>query len=340
LIIAGSLVVMAGCQEGAKPTAEVEAAGIRQLHEAGTVVAAHTNPVSSPVAFGGALLISWLIPEGTIVAEGDTIIRFDATRFLEYTEQAAGDLAAQQQRVASLQSVAASHATATGNAIAKTALATELAALDLENQRFESEVTRERATLAMQQAEIDLRQARGDSMAQAVLDSLELAGATLQAERLQARLARLQYYVDQMTVVARADGMVVHHRERTEEGVKIYRAGDEVGRQVHLLDITDVTAMKVEFTVHERDRWRLLPGQKVEVALDAYPEHRYPGTLELVERMPLVAEEGSVARQFKAVADLQDIGPRLRPGMSARVTIDVAQANDETSGSKGDHEQE
>ena len=81
--------------------------------------------------------------------------------------------------------------------------------------------------------------------------------------------------------------------------------------------------MKVRFTVHEKDRWRLSPGQPVGVVLDAYPDKTFAGAVETIARLPLSALDGSVARSFEATATITAVDARLKPGMSARVVIEL-----------------
>ncbi|MCB1182314.1 HlyD family efflux transporter periplasmic adaptor subunit, partial [bacterium] len=290
------------------------------LHEAGTVIAANTVAMDSP-GWGGSQRITWLVAEGTRVVPGDTLVRFDSTEFDEYMQQYRDDRDVAVMAVASARAQGSANATRARNAIAKARLAWERAQLELENQRFESRTVRESSELAGRQAEIDLKQSLRDSTAQATLDSLEIAQAELRAAKEQARVNRLQTYLDELTLTARESGMVVYHREYTEEGIKVLRAGDEVSRQAPVLEVTDTSAMRVRFTVHESDRWRLAPGQPVRIVLDAYATTEYPGEILSVGRLPLSAEEGSVARRFEAVAAIDGQDPRLKPGMSARVII-------------------
>ena len=45
----------------------------------GEIVGMETTPVPTPNTPSGSLKLSWLIPEGSFVREGDPVIRFDST---------------------------------------------------------------------------------------------------------------------------------------------------------------------------------------------------------------------------------------------------------------------
>ena len=298
------------------------ASGLARLSEAGTIMAANTVEVNGP-GWGGNQRVTWMIPEGTLVTVGDSLIFFDTLDFDERIQQNINQLDAMRLKVTSARAQGTANRTRTNNNIDKAILASEMAQLDKINQRFESRSVREMADLDGRQAGIDLRQARRDSQAQATLDSLEIAQALLKAVKQEARVGRLQTYLHQLTVTAPAAGMVVYHREYTEDGIKVLRAGDEVSRQAPVMEISDTSSMKVEFTVHEKDRWRLRVGQEVSVIMDAYLDLEFAGVVESVDRLPLTATEGSVARRFQATAAISGIDPRLKPGMSARVIIQL-----------------
>jgi len=316
------ILCLGGCRDSIPEQAPVFTSTITQLNEAGAITAANTVSINAP-NWGGSQRIIWMASEGMQVAAGDTVILFETDTFGAYIKQNADELDLMRLKVSGARAQDVANRTRTRNSIAKARLANEMAGLDQENKRYESEAVRQNAELAGKQAEIDLQQANRNSLAQTTLDSLEIAQALLKAVKQEARVDRLQTYLDQLAVTTPAEGMVVYHREYTDEGIKSFRAGDEVPRQATVLEITDTSTMKVQFTVHEKDRWRLQKGQKVEVVLDAYVNTVFPGMVENVSRLPQEAEEGGVARRFEAIATIDANDSRLKPGMSARVTIEL-----------------
>jgi multidrug resistance efflux pump len=315
-----ALGVLASLAAPASSAAGAARATVTELHETGTIAAVHTVAVNSPPVCGDSRVVD-LVAEGTIVMPGDTLVVLANERFADALAEVAADLAVQRKVLTSRRTQNAANAVAAANAITKARLAREAAELAEYNQRFAAPLERERAELSRRQAEIDLARARQDSVAQAQLDSLALARAELRRDRLQARVRRYRNYLDQLVLVSPADGMVVYHRERTDEGVQVVRSGDTVGWGQHLLDITDVSALQVEMEVHERDRGRIAPGQRVIAAPEAYPGVTYPGHVTRVQSLPLDAEAGSAARRFLVTARLDRVDANLRPGMSVRATI-------------------
>jgi len=290
------------------------------LQEAGTISAVRSVAVGAPPVWGDSRVMA-LVPEGELVASGDTLVVLANERFADALVEVSGDLAVQDLVLASLVTEHRASATAAANAITKAQLAREAAELAEHNQRFAAPLERERAALSRRQAEIDLARAIQDSLAQARLDSLERARADIRHQRLEARRNRYRNYLDQLVVTAPAAGMVVYHRERSDEGVQVVRIGDTVSWGQHLLDITDVSALQVEMQVHERDRGRIQAGQRVTAVPEAYPDRTVSGRVTSVQSLPLDAEAGAVARRFLVTARLDHPGQDLWPGMSVRATI-------------------
>ena len=316
------LLGLVGCRDVPSEAPLPPERALTSLHETGFIVAANNVEVTSP-NWGSSHRITWLIPEGTLVAAGDTVLTFETSEIATYYDQNAAELTVLTKAVDAALAQQGANATSTANAIAKARLAREKAVLEAEQRRFESDLVKHQAELDRRQAEIDLSQALRDSAGQARVDSLEVAQARLKLVKQQARVRRYRTYVDDMAATAPSAGMVVYHRDYTEEGIESSRAGDEVSRSTPVLEITDTSVMKVQFSVHEQDRWRIRTGQPVAVVLDAFTEVRFTGTIEKVSSLPQERLEGRIAQRFEVVAVIDDRDERLKPGMSARVIIEL-----------------
>ncbi len=295
-------------------------AALDALNESGTIMAANSVEILSPT-WGGSHNIQFMAPEGLTVAEGDTVLIFDRTEIQELCLQTEAELVTLRKAVGGARTQEEANRTRTGNAIAKARLAMERANLEMENRRFEAESVRLNAELEGRQAAVALEEALQDSVAQARMDSLDVAQKELRTAKQEARVRRYRTYLDDLTMTAPAAGMIVYQRSYTDEGITSYRAGDEVGSRTAVLDVTDTSVMKVRFTIHEQDRWRVEAGQKVGVILDAFREEEFPGVIENVERLPEETMPGRIARRFEALARIESMDSRLKPGMSARVVI-------------------
>ena len=87
----------------------------------------------------------------------------------------------------------------------------------------------------------------------------------------------------------------------------------------------DLARMQVEVDVSEADVGRIRAGQKVEFTVDAYPERKFKAEVHQIRNNPTDIQN---VVTYKVVADVDNASLMLRPGMTANVTIVVAEEED------------
>jgi HlyD family secretion protein len=87
----------------------------------------------------------------------------------------------------------------------------------------------------------------------------------------------------------------------------------------------DLKEMQVNASVDESDIGRIEPGQRVEFRVDAHPDQTFAGTVRQVRLEPVV-EQNVVS--YVTVIDVPNPDLKLKPGMTANVTIEIARADD------------
>jgi membrane fusion protein, copper/silver efflux system len=95
-------------------------------------------------------------------------------------------------------------------------------------------------------------------------------------------------------------------------------AGASIEAKMTLFELADLSTVWVEAEVYEKDIAFLQPGQKVEAAVEAYPNRTFPG--ELAAIYPRVE---AATRTNRIRVRLQNPNHELRPGMFAAVTINT-----------------
>jgi HlyD family secretion protein len=86
----------------------------------------------------------------------------------------------------------------------------------------------------------------------------------------------------------------------------------------------DLTKMEVVATVDESDVGRMRPGQNVTFHVDAYPNDRFNGTLSQVRLQPTTVQN---VVTYATVITVPNPELKLKPGMTANVTIEVTRRN-------------
>lgn len=175
----------------------------------------------------------------------------------------------------------------------------------LDDRQLRAELSSARA--AHEVAEAAFRRAEqlveGDVITRAEYDRERTAYAAARA-----RLEQLETQLGYTVIRAPSSGVV------TERGVEV---GHVVSPQTRLFTIDDVSTMVVRVRVSELDVVHLRPGERVEVALDAYPDRPLGGR---IRRVFPAADPAN--RLVPVEVELTGDNARLaRPGFLARATF-------------------
>ena len=87
----------------------------------------------------------------------------------------------------------------------------------------------------------------------------------------------------------------------------------------------DLTKMQVNANVDESDVGRIRAGQVVKFRVDAYPLEEFTGAVSQVRLQPIVTQN---VVTYATVIDVPNTELKLKPGMTATVTIEIARRND------------
>lgn len=132
-------------------------------------------------------------------------------------------------------------------------------------------------------------------------------GATLAVAEAQRELARAE--LARLRLLAPFDGRV---------GLRKVDVGAVVAAGADLVMLEDLRHMEVEFRLPERELTRLKPGQSLSLRLDAQPQLALSARIQALE-----AQVDTDGRALALRARLDRVPPGLRPGMFARVEIEL-----------------
>jgi HlyD family secretion protein len=87
----------------------------------------------------------------------------------------------------------------------------------------------------------------------------------------------------------------------------------------------DLTEMQVDTSVDEADIGKVQVGQEAEFTVDAYPESPFHGTVHDIYNQPLIVQN---VVTYDAIIRVKNPDLKLKPGMTANITIKVGHAAD------------
>jgi HlyD family secretion protein len=153
-----------------------------------------------------------------------------------------------------------------------------------------------------------------------VQGKLETARAALQLA-----LAELK----KTTIRAPFGGIAILYEAFRDGQTRKPRVGDRVWQNQPLLYLPDISTMIVKTQIREVDLHKVAIGQPCTVGVDAYPNTRFRGKVTAIGMLATERHErGLGEKYFQMTVTLQGEDRRLRPGMTARITVAAGTAKD------------
>ena len=211
----------------------------------------------------------------------------------------------------------------------------------LEPSLFESQVEQSRAnlaradadvqrlTVALEDARTQLRRAE-ELAARNLIAASELEAAQVAVRSADAQLKSSEASVIQSRASLNQSEVNLGHTVITApiDGIVIARQVD-VGQTVAasmsapelFIIAADLTEMQVIANIDESDVGRIRPGQPVTFTVDAYAAEEFGGTVSQIRLEPVVQQN---VVTYATVIDVPNNDLRLKPGMTATVTLEIA----------------
>jgi HlyD family secretion protein len=216
---------------------------------------------------------------------------------------------------------------------------------ELDSSLFRTQVDQARATVARLQAETDrarvqatdaeqkLKRARelfdrklipatDLETAESTARSAEAAVKSAEAQVVQAQASLNQAQVNLSHTIIRApiDGVVIARNVDVGQTV-----ASSLQAPTLFVIARDLSEMQVNASVDESDIGEIQPDQRVTFRVDAYPNETFSGTVSQVRLQPVV-EQNVVS--YVTVIDVPNPGLKLKPGMTASVSIETGRTDD------------
>ncbi|MBI3932069.1 MAG: efflux RND transporter periplasmic adaptor subunit [Acidobacteria bacterium] len=168
-----------------------------------------------------------------------------------------------------------------------------------------------------------VRQAREEATHKVEQKRAEIAGADSRIQETASKLALAQQQLARTEVRADVPGIVVYREVFFGSEQRKPQVGDQVWANQPLLILPDISKMVVETKVRETDIHKVEKNQRVSVRVEAYPDLKLTGTVSLIGTLAQEERERRGTKFFGVTILVNESDPRLRPGMTAHVEIQV-----------------
>ena len=289
--------------------------------------------LSAPMQ-SGELQIVKLAANGSVVKAGDIVVEFDASTLRRTMQEKQSEL--KQAEAEIQQSSSQSRITSEQNAteLMRSKYNVQRATLDLSKGETVSRIENEQAKLTLR----DNQQKQEELQAKITSDSTsgesDLSSKERKREKALFDFQRAERGIKNLQLRAPAADMVnvlTNYRASGPWGGQQveFREGDRAWPGANIVELPDLSSVHVEARLDETDRSRLHVGQQATIRIEAIPWREFKATIERISVLAKVDYSSGwpPTRNFELGLVLNEVDPKIRPGMSAvaRIATDVVQ---------------
>jgi len=312
---------------------------------------------------GGASTMLSLLPEGTVVKQGDVLATFDSSNYEEMRRQQ--EITVEQEKASHLQArldleiaeLAVSEyrdgiveETVKGMegsiALARTDLSRAAEHLSwtekmkVKGYSSVAAIVSERYSVSQMQFMVDKQlwamdlyqrytQPKTERTLQRAVTAAKttLGNEDLRLKKQMDRLAALTKQVEYCTVRAPHDGVLYYYKDPNSRGRNqtVIEEGMSVRQRQELFFLPDLSEMEVQMALNESVVNRVTTGMRTKVRFEAIPDLELEGEIVAISQFPVSpGRDGEDFRNFMSRVKLDKTVPGLTPGMSTRIDISLS----------------
>ena len=254
-----------------------------------------------------------LIPEGTLVKEGDYIATLDKTEL-------ANTLKDESERLTTLRSNlemklldTAYVMTGLRDRIKNQKYVVQEAAMTLRNSQYEAPTVIRQAEIELDKSQRVLEQRQRSYTKVLAQGRTDIFNQNYWISKIDRRVKDIEEVLAGFTVTAPASGMVIYKKEWTGTKRKVGSSINPIDRVIATLP--DLTTMLSKTFISEIEISKIKIGQKVNITIDAFPKKAFSGYVSFVanigEKLPNTDD-----KVFEVQIKIDGSDPALRPAMT------------------------
>jgi len=295
---------------------------VRRVTAEGNLKAVKATPLTAPMDTPGAMKIAWIADDGTVVKNGDVVVRFDPTDFEQLLLTGNEDHA-----------TASNSLTKANSAAGTTRVNLQRDAAQAQNEleaagRFNFDDAEVFSRYQRVEAEVDQKLA-SDKKAHAqnvlgVRDQLAHTEKDLLAiddKKAGLKIKQAEQGLRALEIRAPHAGILVLQRDWRGDSPRI---GTSAWPGMSLGEIPELDAMKAEVFVLEADAAGLAIGQKATVRIESQTTVTFPAKVTQIDKLARPRMRGVPVQYFGVTLSLDRTDPHLmKPGARVLATIEL-----------------
>ena len=298
---------------------------IDYLQVRGEVKAVRSVALTVPTTGGGDLQIVDLANSGMPVKKGDVVVRFDPMTVQRTLNDRRSEFKQADEEIIKTQAQFRIQQQQAQTDLTKARYDVRRAELDVVPHEFLSRMEREQKEIALKDAKTRLDESERRIKALLEIEKAELGSKIQKRDKARFDMELAERQLGGLEILAPVDGVVaIMPNWRSCCPPPDFKPGDRAWPGQIVAEVPDLSTLRVTAKLEEAERGRMQPGQQVVVRADAVPDKEMVGKIGDISALARVDfSNWQPQRNFEMVVQLDQIDPRLRPGMNTTVRVVV-----------------
>ncbi len=268
------------------------------------------------------ITIQRLIPEGTIVKQGDFIAELDRSEIMGKMQDVQLDLQSAQSQVTQAQLDSTLELSQARDNLINLEFALEEREIAVEQSKYESPAVQRQAEIELDRAKRQLAQETKNYQTKVKQAVAKLSEVEAELSKRQNELSKIRSLMSQFTIYAPDQGMLIYRR--SWDGTKITEGGQISAWSPVVAELPDFSVMESVTYINEVDIQKIEVGQQVNLGLDAVADKKLTGKVVDVANIG-EQRKNYDSKVFEVVIEVNESDSLLRPAMttSNRIIINT-----------------
>jgi HlyD family secretion protein len=295
----------------------------------GEVKALKSVTISAP-AEAGDLQIIKIAADGTQVKQGDVVVEFDKTKTEQDLAQDRSTLKSAEAEIEQARAQAHLSEEEDVTAVMKSRFDVETAKLDAGKEEIVSKIEGAEANLKVADAEQKLHEVEEKLKSDRAVNNATIESKVQASKKADYDVQRAESALTKMTLQAPSSRMISLTSIWHPGGEAPFEPGDRAWPGAPMAELPDVSTLRVSARADETERGRLALNQTVSAQLDAIPDRQFTGKIEQISTIATIDFSAGwpIPRNFNLQIALDQTDARLKPGMTAQLTVVVDRVPD------------
>ncbi|HSR67482.1 MAG TPA: efflux RND transporter periplasmic adaptor subunit [Acidobacteriota bacterium] len=295
----------------------------------GELTGLETTPMLAPRIRGSSLKLAWIVEEGSIVDEGDLLVRFDNTDAQIALEQNRNTVSSFSRQIEQSDSDAKTQ---------EEILKLDRHEADLELDYAQRQIRRDETIFSLQEIQESVVSA---ALAEFKKENIESKGTIrrrvsqadkqilqIQRDNAESEVEIAQEVLNSLELRAPSQGVAIHSRR----GFSRLEVGSQVWGGMPLLELAALYKFQAELQVLETEVSGIEPGAQVELRIAAFPDRVFQGEVRQLAKAPQQVDRQDPRKYFTCHVLLEDVPLELmrqmKTGMRVEGEIRLQQTED------------